>query len=372
MDFTRSCGAGKVVRLLVVALAATGAIFSMGGCVSENLEACRSVLRLSFYYTHNNSRKDLLADHVRSADVYVFDRQTGVLKEIVAIGPDDMAIGRRDIPSLPAGTYTMVAWGSSNEAMTRSYSGRQMVDAARHEHTGIEVGQTTIDDLYMMLATEPAPATVEGDLVPATPYFDDLFYAVAEEVEVVEDKNRVIRFDFWRNTSLLRIAVTGLEHFDDPNDPGGFPLRLFATGENGRYGRDNSIDRHAPTVHYASLGGLRTGNGLALNIPMQRLHIERHSDDPVLLHIQRLTGATPGAIPGIPPIDLVAAIKSSTDGLGNYPYPDQEAIDREHEFRITLALSPDPDHMGYFRLTVTINEWMVVIVDPDVGKPATS
>ena len=357
-----------VVCVVVFAMTVMSVTVGFGGCVAEDLAACPPALRLTFRYTLNTSRKDLLSESVRTARVYVFDYSTGVLTDMIEIPPEDLARGRHDEPHMPEGLYTMVAWGVSGEEPARSYSARQMPDESTHDNTEVEIGTTTIDDFHMMLGIERAPSDKEGDVVPVPADFDDLFWAIADGVEIVEGESRRVDLDFLRNTSLLRIAVTGLEHFEDPDTvtpTSVLPLRLFATGSNGRYRYDDAIDPHARTVHYTSFDHRRTGGGMSLNIPMQRLHIRRHEDDPVLLHIESLAGA----IPGIPPIDLVSAITESNDGMGNYPYKTQESIDREHEFRIALAISPDPDNPGSYLLTMTINEWNVIIIRPIIDKP---
>lgn len=362
----------RFISLVASVFAASTIIVAMivvTGCVAEDMSACSPSLRLTFRYTHNTSRKNQFAESVRSVDVYVFDYQTGVLADVIGITQDDLSRGWHDEFSMPAGHYTMVAWGASSEKMTRSYAGRQMLDESSHEHTDVKIGTTTFDDFYMMLESADAPSGTEGDIVPATPDFDNLFWAMADVVEVVDGDSRRVDFDFIRNTSTLRIAVTGIEYFEAPSSTrqgaARLPLRLFATGENGRYRYDDTIDPYARTVHYASRDHRRTGDGLSVNIPMQRLHIRRHEDAPVLLHIESLSGS----IPGIPPVDLVSAIRESNDGMGNYPYSTQESIDREHEFRIALAISPDPDRPGWYRLTMTINEWDVIIIEPIVDVP---
>ena len=359
----------KTALSLAMALIAASTVVGTPGCVAEDLDECPPALSLMFRYTHNITRTDLFTGSVGSVDVYVFDDTTGVLTDIIRLTPDDITRRRRDVAYMPEGRYTLVAWGSGGENSGRSYSARHMLDQARHDHTGVETGITTLDDLYMMLECDRAPAGIHGDIVPVTPWFDDLFWAMAEGVEIVEGESLGVEFDLIRNTSLLRVAVTGLEYFEDPPVPGGtadeLPLRLFATGENGRYRFDDTIDPYARTVHYTSFDRRRTRDGMSLNIPMQRLHLRRHEHSPVLLHIE----STRGAIPGIPPIDLVSAIRESTDGMGSYPYSTQESIDREHEFRIALAISPDPDNPGSYRLTMTINEWRVVIIVPIVNQP---
>ncbi len=358
-----------VSTMMVVSIGVTG-------CVAEDLDDCPPALRLTFRYTHNPSRKNLLAESVRSADVYVFDYLTGVLTDVIVVRREDLTRGWHDESHMPEGTYTLVAWGSSGDELTRSYAGRHMIDVSTHAHTEVEIGTTTLDDLYMMLVSDEAPSDIEGDIVPSTPCFDDLFWAIADGVEIVDGESRKVDFDLMRNTSTLRVAVTGLEHFESSSDTHQsgtrLPLRLFATGSNGRYRYDDTIDPHARTVHYASFDHRRTGGGMSLDIPMQRLHIRRHEDDPVLLHIEQYTGpsaTTSIPIPGIPPVDLVAAIRESSDGMGNYPYETQESVDREHEFRIALAISPDPDRPGWYTMTMTINEWDVIILKPIVDVP---
>ncbi len=141
MGFIRFGGIPKRVRSLVTAATlAVSAVATMttalatGGCVAEDLELCRPVVRFTFRYTHNTARQDLLAQSVGAARVYVFDEWSGVLTRVVDATSDDLARGRRDTDDIPPGLYTMVAWGTGGGDMTRSYSARQMVDEATHDH----------------------------------------------------------------------------------------------------------------------------------------------------------------------------------------------------------------------------------------------
>jgi hypothetical protein len=341
--------------------------------VAENMDDCAAACRLTFRYTLNTAYEDLIEGSVEAMDVYVFSDSTRTLVDVIEIDRGDIVRGSRDIRWMNPGSSTFVAWGVSTVEKSRSYSSREMVDARTHDHTGIEIGRTTLDELYMMLTHHEGPTRLEGGVVPVAADFDDVFHDAAGRIEIVEGQTAQVDFDLTRNTSMLKIAVTGLEHFPDP-PPGVLPLRIYATGENGRYRWDNEIDAHAPLVYYGSGGHRRTGDAMALDIPMQRLHITRHDkDNPVLLHIEQTTDgslenseSTSRPIPGIPQIDLVASIQEATDGIDYFPYETQESIDREEEFYITLALRPDPDRPGYYLMTMTINEWEVVIIWPDI------
>jgi hypothetical protein len=350
-------------------------VFVLSGCVSENLDDCPVACRFTFSYTHNTSGKDLLAMSVGAIEVYMFDEGSDLLVDIIEVGPGDISRGRHDVAWMPPGSYTFVAWGVSGEDKLRSYHPWEMSGVTHGTRSEIEIGRTTLSDLYMVLNHEPSPPGLEGSVVPTPVDFDNVFHAMATDVEIVEGVSRQVDFEFIRNTSTLKIAVTGLEHFPDP-PAGRLPLRIYATGENGRYGWNDEIDSAAPRVYYGSGNHRRTGNAMALDILMQRLHIARHTGDPVWLYIEQTTAGTlpngEGAsrpIPGIAPVDLVAAIKNTSDGMGYYPYKTQPSIDREEEFRITMALYPDPKNPGHYTMTMSINEWDVVILEPDIEEP---
>jgi hypothetical protein len=349
------------------------------GCVSEDLDDCPVACRFTFSYTHNPTDVDLLGSSVGGMEIYMFDESESdpLLVDIIEVGARDISRGRLDVSWLPSGRYTFVAWGTGGEERERSYHAWEMGGASGVPPAELEIGRTRRSEFYMALNHESAPSGLEGDVVPTPSDFEDLFHDTVTGVEIVEGESRVVDFELIRNTSTLKIAVTGLEHFPDPPS-GRLPLRIYAVGENGRYQWDDGIDLSAPAVYYGSRDHRRTGNAMALDILMQRLLISRHTGDPVLLHIeQTVSGVGAGGegasrpIPGIAPIDLVSAIRTTSDGMGYYPYQSQSSIDREEEFRITMALYPDPERPGYYVMTMSINEWDVVILEPII-EPKSS
>ncbi len=332
----------------------------LAGCVAEMPDAGCIGCRLEFTFTRNSDGRERLMDDVHDIGLYVFDSSTGVLVDVVGVEMDNIAHGGRmeyaDVGSLPNGRYTFVAWGGGGNDIFRSFSARHMLNASSHNHAAIEVGRTTLDDFYMMLDYE----SVGDDLIsPADGDFDDLFFAVRPDIEIVQGKNHEVGFDFIRNTNLLKITVTGIEHLPATTRAGeekgeGAPLDIFAIGRNGRHRWDNSIDDHAQRVVYAPGDNTLTDTTLVVEVKTMRL----------LLHIQDpATG-----LPIIQPIDVMRSIlQTRSTRSGEFLYPDQEAIDRGYEYPIDIHLGTDED--GGLTIRLYVEGWEIILLDPDTNKP---
>ncbi len=189
-------------------------LFAMSatGCIRENLNDCPEC-RLVFHYTWNNENVDRLTAHVQDIDVYVFDMATRLLVDVIEAGPADIARGWIEIDDLASGEYTFVAWGGSGTDMSRNFDTNADVVS--------RVGTVTLEDFYLMLDSDeiPAGSTGEdiGDIVPAAEDFDDLFFAIAGDVPIVDGTTRTVEVDFIRNTNVLKVTVTGLEHLRKHN-----------------------------------------------------------------------------------------------------------------------------------------------------------
>ncbi len=141
------------------------------------------------------------------------------------------------------------------------------------------------------------------------------------------------------------------------------PLRVFAVGSNGRYRWDNTIDEHARGVHYEQPCHTLTDSRMEVDIKTLRLDKERHASDPVLLYVRDSEERDL-----IVPLDIVRSILETRSTRGDeYIYPDQRAIDRQYEFPISVAISRDA--RGKLKITVSIHDWEIVTVTPDVGRP---
>ncbi len=334
------------LKYYVLRLLAAGAFVvasALAGCVAEDMGDCPPEVdcRFTFNYTDQSGRSDV-ARYVGAIDVYVFDAVSGVLTRIIEAGGEDIARGWIDIVDMPGGTYTFAAWGSSHGDSSRSFTASHMDDAVEHLHGEIKVGRTTLDDFYMMLGYDTLPAGSEAGIVPARADFDDLFWAIARNIQVTDRANRIIPFDFIRNTNILEIVVTGLEHLPTPGGvtrAADAPLRIFATGSNGRYRWDNTIDEWARTVHYEQPAHTLTDNNMGVDIKTMRLDVDRHdADDPMLLHLRDAAGD-----PITDPIDILQKIMATrSPETERLLYPDQAAIDLEYEFRININIEPLP------------------------------
>ncbi len=175
-------------------------------------------------------------------------------------------------------------------------------------------------------------------------------------------ENPTIGFDFIRNTSTLKVAVTGLEHLPVTRATTTTPLRIHALGKNEHHKWDNKIDWWARVVRYDSRNVALTPGTMSVDIQLMRLDLERHTGDggdPVMLCLQDSAGRDI-----IPPIDLLEAIGQICAPGGRQLYGTQEEIDREEEFRVAIALGPGGDGVGV-GATVHINDWEIIILDPN-------
>jgi hypothetical protein len=347
----------KLICLLLPALMAAG-------CVRENLDDCVGC-RLYFRYTLNSEGVDLITAHVQDIHIYVFDQSTGMMVDVIEVGPTDIARGWVDIDDLPDGTYTFSAWGGSSADMSRSFAEAHMTDATVHDHSYPRIGHTSIDEFFMMLDYEAAPAELHGDITPKVEQFDDLFFAMAGNIPVSKGETRTIELDFIRNTNVLKITVTGLEHLWNHNlstrkPAPDQPLHVFVVGRNGRHMWDNTIDPDARLVRYEPPCHTLTANTMGVDIKTMRLDISRHtSGDPVLLYVRN-------AVTGddmIAPLDVVGTILQTRSTRGDLLYPDQEALDREYEFEFDLSILHD------LSVKVTVNGWDVIDAKPDTDRP---
>ncbi len=332
----------RLKQILVSGLAAgvVLAAVSSAGCVAEYTDGCPPEVdcRLSLSFT-SDTGSGKLGDYIRSIEFYVFDASTGVLARTIEVGAEDIARGWIDIVDMPDGTYTFVAWGSSYGDMARSFVAVRMENAAEHRYGEIEVGHTTLDDFYMMLDHTTLPTGSEAQIAPARADFDDLFWSSAVDIGVVDRGRQIIPFVFIRNTNVLEIVVTGLEHLPAPATRADAPISIFATGSNGRYRWNNTIDEWARTVLYKRSAHTLTDETMGVDIKTMRLDTRRHTaDNPMLLHLRDAAGDTI-----VPPLDILKMIMETRSAeTGQLLYPDQAAIDRAYRFGIKVEIEPAP------------------------------
>jgi len=308
-------------------------------CISEGEMNCGGSLRLLLRYS----------DEIRSSRVYIFDSQTGILEDVISVAEPDIARGYIDVEGINEGFYTIIAWGGSSSNMLQGgYMDATVTNPAINTFAPVTIGTTTLDNFRMMLAYDPLTGNPVAEVAPKVSDFDDLFYAIAENISVVNNSHQVIDLPFIKNTSTLRITVTGIQHLRST-----MPVDIFTTGRNWLYRYNNTPAANTPRMLFLPQSETLTANNtMEIFIRQQRLYINQSAADRVMLYVQDpATGADIMA-----PLDLIAAI------MQNPAYQTQQAIDREDLFEMTISI-PSPGDSGDLTVTITINGWEVVILD---------
>ncbi len=336
------------------------------GCVDEDkksLVECGTDIRIQVQYTHNEEHVDKLPEQVGGIRIYIFNSETGVLTAITSASRRDFVGGMFAIPFLPNGRYTFVAWGANNEEITKTgFFDSHMTDPSVDDYSqDVKVGVTTLKDFRLVLEHKDLPEEVEGDVIPAAD-FDDLFFAMAQDVAVAAGAAPPLTFDFICNTSLLKISVMGLDVLPPvisraPADP---PLQVFVVGRNGRYCYDGSIGEYAKKVRYEASTHLTTEATMYTDMKILRLDLNRHTPkDPVLLYVKH-------AVTGkdlIAPLDIVAALCQIKDEQGNYRYQTQDDFDDATEFPIEVTIHPD------LSISIAIDGFEIENLEPITERP---
>jgi hypothetical protein len=340
----------------------------LSGCVCEDREDCPAVdnLRLELLYTLDPQSGGLPRE-VGDVRLYVFDQTTGLLADVLRVGARDIERGWTEA-LLPVGTYTFVAWADGGDDLTRGgYADAAMTDPASHIYTSpAQVGTTTLGQFRMTLVCDPLPGS-STEFVPRVGEFDDLYHAIARNVRS-DGGGATVELDFVRNTSLLRVRVTGLEHLAPTTGrssrAGAAPPSVFVTAPHERYGYDDRLDPLSRQVRFRPSYRSVSASLMAVDIGVHRLEVDTYAERPVTLHIQDPdTGADV-----VPPIDVVGTILSTKDFDGGYLWQTQRDVDRQGKFDMEIALAPGGGPTG-LDVTVTVEGYRVVTPDADVDRP---
>lgn len=331
----------KIIKLLLPAVVA------LTGCIREDTGQCAGGFRLQLSYTYNTQDEDLLSESVGDIRIYIFDQDTGLL--VAIIEPDDQDIARGYVNAdLPDGTYTVIAWGADTDLTQGGYLDAEMTSPSTQTFTTpVVIGETTLDQFRMMLATTAGTPTVED--------FDDLFYAAATDLEARRGTQQTVELDFIKNTCVLKVGIAGLEYlstYTPGRAPGaGQPLEVFVTAKNTVYTYNNQIDAYAPEIRYEPPYRSLTASRMEVDIKIQRIEIVRHSADQMLLYVRDITTGMDLVLP----IDVLEAVMKT--------YTTQSAIDRQEEFPFEISILHD------LSVSVTVNGFVIVEATPEIGRP---
>ncbi len=261
---------------------------------------------------------------------FVFD-ESGKLVTQIKADKEDIA-DRLINAALPDGKYTISAWGTD---------GNDLIE----DQNGYRIEGSTLGDFRVILENPEN--------------FDKLFHAETS-VTVKEGQTNGAEFDFTRQTHILNVTVSGVQHLPD----GGITTRadaqlldIYVEGKDGAYSYDGKIADNSPINQFR---GTRTFDNDAVTdaIPIQRLVSDFHDgSNAILLHIKYDGEGV------ITPVDILETIEANPN------YNTQTQIDIEHEYNIELEIqdqggNSDPDNNLVVK--VIINGFVVNNLDVDV------
>ena len=307
----------------------------LSGCGVRGYELDKNCnLELDFGYVFDPPGEALLPGMVDGIRVYVFDQHTSQLADILRIGRDEIVRGHMQA-LMSEGTYTFVCWASDNEDLTLGgYFPVRMTDPASSIYTDIEIGRTTMDEFRMMLACDPLPAGVIGEVTPREKEFDDLFFSITQDVVIGGGSDISIPLQFIRNTNVLKVRIAGIDKLETRAVEGA--LSVFVTAAHERYLHNNLLAPLSRRVRFELPASYSDANTMDVDIKVQRLELISYEQRPVVLYIQDASG-----VDLIEPIDVIASITAAQASDGSHPYDTQEEIDKQYEFEIGISLGGD-------------------------------
>lgn len=344
-----------VSLLLAMGLASCDAIYEEEG-------DCSPKYSLTFSYWMNLKWADAFPAEVNSVRVYVFD-ENDVLAWYSAERGDILSEPGYKMPlDLEPGKYKVVAWcGVDNgvEAEKESFS------VADHL-----VGVTTLKELTCRLNRR---YDEDGAVSSAPLYF--LYHGMRdlELVDYGDGLERSYDIKLTKNTNHVRIVLQHLSGVDLNADDFDFKIE----DANGHMGHDNSIldDEKITYRPYNTLSGHTTVgktddefgdtralvevSGAIADLRVGRLMAERNRSMKLTIK-NRKNGET---VAEIPFIDYALLSKDYYEQAYNRSMTDQEFLDREDNYTMTLFLDSD---YHWLSTSILIHSWRVVLQDVDV------
>ena len=303
---------------------------------------CEVYYDIRFKYDYNIKYADAFANEVNSLALYIFDEDDILIEKIVTTDKEELSKEDFHIRlELPAGCYTLLAWGGLGE--------EESFDMLADE----EIGRTRIEELQVRMHRaydDEGRAYSDKDLAP-------LFHGIMELDVVSEPGTYKKTMSLMKNTNVVRIVLN--EMSGHAMDSKNFTFEI--TDHNGLYDYDNTrLDDEAITYKpwyieeiYADFDESST-RSTNINTVLAELTIGRMmaTESPILRVLNSQTGEQ---ILRLPLAEYMLLIK------GNYhkAMGDQEYLDRQDEYSLTLFL----DEGKWMSTQIVINGWRVVIND---------
>lgn len=336
-------------------VAAAVLLFPLAACdgvVYDEEGDCSVYYRLKFRYDMNLKWADAFAHEVSSVHLYAFD-PSGILVWQQEERVDPSVAGDYYMSlDLPAGDYRLLAWcGLRNDGVrAESFS----VPEAR-------IGETRIEQLQCALDRKRDEAGA---------YSDESLYRLfhgAMDVSLPANEDGG-SYDYTmyltKNTNHIRVILQHLSGVDvDVNQ---FSFRI--DDENGLMAHDNELVPDENITYRpwktqsgeAGVGKVDTRavvsvRGAIADLTVGRM-MESHRKDMVLT----VTGRDGHTVARIPVIDYALLAKDYYEEEYRHPMSDQEFLDREDDYVMTLFLDENNEWLSS---QILIHSWMVVLDD---------
>lgn len=346
---------------------------SFCGCVKENLADCPpdvvvSGVELQYRYDLNMDYKDRFDPAVGDLKAFIFNAD-GILCDSLspAVGRGELRAGWTRRVDLDPGVYTILTW-AGDAGFTQTFG----IGEGRDLSSPV-IGRTSLETLQ----TELFYAGLESDAVaPAQADLNDLYYGIANRVEVKEGEYSRVLTPLVKNTNTIRVRMVGFGAVTRNGEPAPEDFDVRLSGRNGRYRSDNLAPSDAPLVEYSPVRTSAKKDTVTLELRTVRL-MEPGKDARADAALSLCVAYKPtqavvcdkmdvvGTVleTRIPVRDNKGAILVDPSGEPLMAYPTLEYLDRQDVFDILFKAQkkPDSDELVF---TVYINGWKITNIIP--------
>lgn len=298
------------------------------GCIKEDLSECNPGVLLKYDYSLNPEHSNLFGEEVGKVTVFVFDENGLYYDRFSEAGSHLTNDWQMRLP-LPPGNYTTVTWGG---ALGTYRIGETNADETAFQ-SELKKGVTHIDNFML---------TAEKDGQPLA-QLDDLYHGKADVTSVYQPETATT-VDLMKNTKHLTVTVEDQTVGRDRTGTDDTPYEVYCTGTNARYLADNSFGMKAETITNRPYDTYTIPGKAISELDLLRLVIGR----PFRLVVNDREGKK------VFDKDLVEAMMAT----GNFKT--QEDFDRELDYNVVITMDKN------VVVTITINGWVVVDIEPDL------
>ncbi len=328
------------VTLLALTLAASTALTSCG-IFNEDLPPCPQGVQLRFVYDYNMEFANAFPSQVDCLTLLVYDKEGNYVRTQTAARPETADENWRMTVDLPAGEYTLLAYGG----MDTEHSSFRFNPAPHN---------STLSDLTVYLPAALLTSPRGTDLHP-------LFYGKAQVTISATDTEYVQHTIYMmKDTNDIRIVL--MNENGQPADADEFVFTI--TDDNTLFDSMNELIRTpGKETVYSPWDWGNTEVGLnpdqtATQVCWAEFSVSRLTTDSGSK--LKITRASDGqTVVSIPLVNILLMLKSQHfEAMKN-----QEFLDRESRWNLTFILAGNGVWAG---TTIVINDWVVRInnVDP--------